>query len=97
MKGKLIGYIRVSSADQNTERQLDGIALDKVFTDHASGKDTKRPQLSAALDYLRDSDTLVVHSMDRQGQGRVQGAQTATLTRASGRTEAAHRAGYPQG
>ena len=65
MKGKLIGYIRVSSTDQNTERQLDGVALDKTFTDHASGKDTKRPQLTAALDYLRDGDTLIVHSMDR--------------------------------
>lgn len=65
MKGKLIGYIRVSSTDQNTERQLDGVALDKTFTDHASGKDTKRPQLTAALDYLHDGDTLIVHSMDR--------------------------------
>jgi DNA invertase Pin-like site-specific DNA recombinase len=65
MKGKLIGYIRVSSADQNTERQLDGITLDKVFTDTCSGKDTNRPQLTAAIDYMRDGDTLVVHSMDR--------------------------------
>jgi DNA invertase Pin-like site-specific DNA recombinase len=37
----------------------------KVFTDKASGKDTNRPQLKAALDYLRDGDVLVVHSMDR--------------------------------
>jgi len=65
MKGKQVGYIRVSSADQNTERQLDGIALDKVFTDKCSGKDTHRPQLALALDYLREGDTLVVHSMDR--------------------------------
>jgi DNA invertase Pin-like site-specific DNA recombinase len=63
--GKRIGYIRVSSIDQNTVRQLDGIELDKVFTDKASGKDTNRPQLKAALDYLRDGDVLVVHSMDR--------------------------------
>jgi DNA invertase Pin-like site-specific DNA recombinase len=63
--GKRVGYIRVSSADQNTERQLDGIELDKKFTDKASGKDTKRPQLQAALEYLRDGDVLVVHSMDR--------------------------------
>jgi DNA invertase Pin-like site-specific DNA recombinase len=40
---KTVGYIRVSSLDQNTERQLDGLKLDKVFTDKASGKDTKRP------------------------------------------------------
>lgn len=64
-KGKRIGYVRVSTIDQNTERQLEGVALDKTFTDKASGKDTERPQLQAALEYLRDGDTLVVHSMDR--------------------------------
>jgi DNA invertase Pin-like site-specific DNA recombinase len=63
--GKRIGYVRVSSVDQNTVRQLDGIQVDKTFTDKASGKDTNRPQLQAALDYLRDGDVLVVHSMDR--------------------------------
>ena len=63
--GKRIGYIRVSSLDQNAERQLDGIHLDKVFTDKASGKDTNRPQLQAALNHVRAGDTLVVHSMDR--------------------------------
>ena len=62
---KRVGYIRVSTLDQNTERQLDGQDLDKVFTDKASGKDTKRPQLQATLDYLREGDSLVVHSMDR--------------------------------
>jgi DNA invertase Pin-like site-specific DNA recombinase len=51
--------------DQNEMRQLEGVELDKRFTDKASGKDTKRPQLQAALDYLRDGDVLVVHSMDR--------------------------------
>src|SRR5579863_9923486 len=63
--GKRVGYIRVSSVDQNTERQLDGVTVDKRFTDKASGKDTKRPQLQAALEYVRDGDVLVVHSMDR--------------------------------
>jgi DNA invertase Pin-like site-specific DNA recombinase len=63
--GKRIGYIRVSSIDQNTVRQLAGVQVDKMFTDKASGKDTNRPQLKAALDYLRDGDVLVVHSMDR--------------------------------
>ena len=62
---KVVGYCRVSSLDQNTERQLDGIKLDKVFTDKASGKDTNRPQLQAALEYLRDGDLFMVHSMDR--------------------------------
>jgi DNA invertase Pin-like site-specific DNA recombinase len=63
--GKRVGYIRVSSVDQNTGRQLEGLDLDKTFTDKASGKDVKRPQLQAALEYLRDGDVLVVHSMDR--------------------------------
>ena len=57
--------MRVSSIDQNTVRQLDGVQLDKKFTDQASGKDTNKPQLQAAIDYLRDGDVLVVHSMDR--------------------------------
>ena len=63
--GKRVGYVRVSSVDQNTVRQLDGVNVDKVYTDRASGKDTNRPQLQAALDYVRDGDVLVVHSMDR--------------------------------
>lgn len=60
-----VGYIRVSTVDQNTDRQLDGIELAKVFADKASGKDTNRPELARAIDYVREGDTLVVHSMDR--------------------------------
>jgi DNA invertase Pin-like site-specific DNA recombinase len=63
--GKRVGYIRVSSADQNELRQLEGVELDKKFVEKASGKDVKRPQLQAALDYLREGDVLVIHSMDR--------------------------------
>ena len=63
--GKRIGYVRVSTLDQNESRQLEGVQLDKRFVDKASGKDTKRPQLQAALDYVRDGDVIVVHSMDR--------------------------------
>lgn len=87
--GQRVGYVRVSSSDQNIARQLDGlevildrgqiqvtlaqipetqldgVALDRVFIDQVSGKDTNRPQLEAALAYVRDGDTLVVHSMDR--------------------------------
>jgi len=64
-KGQEVGYLRVSSLLQNTARQLDGIQLDKVFEDRASGKDTQRPQLEACLAHLREGDTLHVHSMDR--------------------------------
>ena len=65
MNGQRVGYVRVSTVEQNTERQLDGVAVDKRFEDKASGKDTARPQLAAVLEYVRDGDTLVVHSMDR--------------------------------
>jgi len=65
MKGQKVGYVRVSTLDQNTQRQLEGVSLDKVFTDRASGKDTKRPQLQAALNHVRTGDSLIVHSMDR--------------------------------
>lgn len=64
-KGHEVGYVRVSSVLQNTARQLEGVALDKLFEDRASGKDTQRPQLEACLAHLREGDTLHVHSMDR--------------------------------
>lgn len=65
MSGKTIGYIRVSTTDQNPDRQLEGINLDKRFIEYASGKTRDRPQLAAMLEYVRDDDTLIVHSMDR--------------------------------
>ena len=65
MTRQRIGYVRVSSLDQNPQRQLEGIELDKTFTDKASGKDTKRPELENLLLFVREGDTLVVHSMDR--------------------------------
>ncbi len=64
-KGQLVGYKRVSTVDQSNARQLDGLNLDRSFEDKASGKDAKRPQLEMALSFVRDGDTLVVHSMDR--------------------------------
>ncbi len=65
MYGQRIGYVRVSSFDQNPERQLELVQVDKVFTDKASGKDTRRPQLDALIGFVREGDTVVVHSMDR--------------------------------
>lgn len=65
MKEQKIGYVRVSSADQNTNRQLDGLELDKIFTDKVSGKSTDRPALKIMLWHLREGDHLYVHSMDR--------------------------------
>lgn len=65
MLGQRIGYIRVSTIDQNTERQLEHVPVDRTFTDKASGKDTKRPQLEVLMGFVRTGDTVVVHSMDR--------------------------------
>ncbi|QLG12660.1 recombinase family protein (plasmid) [Deinococcus sp. D7000] len=64
-RGHRLGYARVSSEDQNTVRQLDGLTFDKVFTDKVSGGHAKRPQLAALLGHAREGDTVVVHSMDR--------------------------------
>lgn len=66
-----VGYIRVSTTEQSTERQLDGIALDKVFTDTCSGSTMERPQLRIALEVLRPGDTLWVHSVDRLSRSLV--------------------------
>jgi DNA invertase Pin-like site-specific DNA recombinase len=65
MTGQTVGFIRVSTLDQNTVRQLEGETLDRVFTDKASGKDQNRPELDALIQYVRDGDTVLVHSMDR--------------------------------
>ena len=65
INGQRVGYVRVSTLEQNTDRQLDGVELDRVFTDHVSGKDLHRPQLAAMLAFVRDGDTVLVHSMER--------------------------------
>jgi len=65
LNGQRIGYVRVSSFDQNPDRQLEHVPVDKMFTDKASGKDTRRPELDALLSFVREGDTVVVHSMDR--------------------------------
>lgn len=71
MNGQRVGYKRVSTVDQNSARQLDGVPIDKCFEDKASGKDMRRPELQAALMYCRQADTLVVHSMDRLARSLV--------------------------
>lgn len=63
--GQRVGYVRVSSADQNPARQLDGLELHRIFRDFCTGSTTDRPGLRDVLAYLRDGDCLVVHSMDR--------------------------------
>lgn len=73
-----VGYKRVSTLEQNTQRQLDGVQLDKAFEDHLSGKDRSRPQLDLALAFCREGDTLVIHSMDRLARNLVDLCQMVT-------------------
>ncbi len=77
-KGQTVGYVRVSSFEQNESRQLEGLELDRVFLDKASGKDIRRPQLEALLKYVRDGDMVVCHSMDRLGRNLVDLRRTVT-------------------
>lgn len=69
--GEVIGYVRVSTGDQNTDLQradLEALGASRIFEDKASGTKTDRPELAAALDYLREGDTLVVWRLDRLGR-----------------------------
>lgn len=68
MTGKQVGYVRVSHTDQNPGRQLEGQTLDKVFMDKVSGKDVNRPALQQMLEYVREGDTIQVHSIDRMAR-----------------------------
>lgn len=63
-----IAYVRVSTVEQNEERQLEGLKkyqIDKWFTEKVSAKDTNRPELKAMLDYVRDGDTIYIHDFSR--------------------------------
>ena len=64
-KGQRVGYLRASSLDQNEVRQLEGLALNRTFTDKASGKDVKRPQLEAMQSFFHEGDTVLCNSIDR--------------------------------
>jgi len=63
-----IGYIRVSSVDQNTERQLLNVELDKIFEDKCSGKDVNRTALTQLIDYARDGDIIHCHDISRMAR-----------------------------
>lgn len=61
-----IGYVRVSTVDQHTDRQLSGLELDRMFTERASGKNVgDRPALQEMIAFIREGDEVYVHSMDR--------------------------------
>lgn len=63
-----VGYVRVSTAEQNTARQdtlMSNLGVDKVFVDKVTGRKAARPQLDAMLEYVREGDTLIVESISR--------------------------------
>lgn len=77
-KGQTVGYVRVSSFEQNESWQLEGVEVDRVFLDKATGKNIQRPQLEALMKYVRDGDTVICHSMDRLGRNLVDLRRTVT-------------------
>ncbi len=66
---KRYGYVRVSTVEQNLDRQLDGVSVDVLIEEKASAKDVNRPQLQLLLNVLGKGDVLVCHSMDRLARG----------------------------
>jgi DNA invertase Pin-like site-specific DNA recombinase len=64
-KGMRVGYKRVSTLDQNLDRQRENITLDKSFEDKCSGKDLNRPQFELMMNYVREGDRVIIHSLDR--------------------------------
>tara|TARA_R110000851_G_scaffold311142_1_gene471196 strand:+ start:3400 stop:4023 length:624 start_codon:yes stop_codon:yes gene_type:complete len=93
LKGKHIGYIRVSTVEQNTARQLDGVELDKVFTDKCSGKDRDRPELEALLSFMREGDTIHVHDISRMARNIVDLQTLIKTINNSGCTVVFHKEG----
>lgn len=73
MEGRMYGYARVSSKDQNLDRQLDafeafGVPRDAIFADKASGKDFDRPEYRRLVKSLAEGDVVVIKSIDRLGR-----------------------------
>ena len=61
----IFNYIRVSTVEQNTERQLRDVVCDRVYEEKVSGKDTNRPQLQTMLSNIRSGDIINIHEMSR--------------------------------
>ncbi|MEM8576016.1 MAG: recombinase family protein, partial [Pseudomonadota bacterium] len=75
----LVGYARVSTQDQKPALQTDALkdaGCEKIFREKASGAQRDRPQLAAAIDYMRDGDTLVVWKLDRLARSMKQLIET---------------------
>lgn len=86
-----VAYKRVSTLDQSTARQLEGMTFDKVYEDKVSGKDVNRPQLQAMLEYIRAGDTLHVHSLDRLGRNTKDLIEIMDILKAKGVTVVFHK------
>ncbi|MEM9765094.1 MAG: recombinase family protein [Pseudomonadota bacterium] len=83
----LIGYARVSTIDQTPQAQIDALeaaGCERVFQETASGAKKDRPELAAALDYMRGGDTLVVWKLDRLARSLSQLIETAEALKGSG-------------
>ena len=84
-----IGYARVSTRDQNLDRQVDALKqcqVDKLFCDKMSGATTRRPQLQKMLDYIRDDDVVIVTELDRLGRNNNDLTKIMGTIRAKGAT-----------
>ncbi|EGN0091370.1 recombinase family protein [Salmonella enterica subsp. enterica serovar Newport] len=92
-----IGYVRVSSVQQNNERQLEGVALDKVFTETASGKNAEREQLNAMLGYVREGDVIHCHELSRLGRNTKDLLSIIDAVKAKGASVKFHKEGITAG
>ena len=100
-----VGYIRVSSTHQNTDRQEDSLErmnVEKLFIEKASGKDRNRPQFKAMLEFVQPGDVVVVHELSRMARSvidlydiakelRDKGVELESLTEAPDLTSATGR------
>lgn len=82
-----VGYARVSTQDQKPALQLDAlkaVGCEKVFVEKASGAQRERPEMKAALDYMRAGDTLVVWKLDRLARSMKQLIETVEMLEGQG-------------
>ncbi|MBK5034530.1 recombinase family protein [Streptococcus sp. 15.1] len=82
-----VGYIRVSSKEQNWDRQIENLSgVSKVFSDKLSGGDGDRPGLSALLSFIREGDIVVVSELDRLGRNNKELTEVMSIIHSKGAT-----------
>lgn len=92
-----IGYIRVSTVQQSTDRQLADVKLDRVFEEKVSGKNMDRPELTAMIDYVRDGDIVHVHELSRLGRNTKDLLNIIDMIKAKGARVKFHKEGIIAG